>query len=416
MLKNKTGNMVPYQLPKKVKRQNPFLLGLIWIVSYIMAGGRKCKIEKHGMEGVKPPYLLLSEHQGFPDYYLTPLALFPHRATYVSDIEGFAAYGKWFYSQLGCIGTRRFVHGVGLVKALLQVLNENKDIAVIYPEACHSSVGTNKPLPLAVGKLVKSAGVPVVIQKLHGSYLTNPVWDETHSRKVPFSISMHKILDPKELAQMSAAQVTEIVNEHFAYDEYRWQYENKIKISYPKRAEGLHRVLYQCPSCQAEYTIHSRGATLHCTKCKKIWEMDEYGRLNGQPGKTEFPHIPDWYEWQRRVVQKQIDHNSYQFREPVRVEALPSEKGFVPLGKGILEQSAKGFLLNLERNDESIFFHGRYSLHVEYDYRERGDCIVLSTRDCCYYIYPESTTCNVTKAQFAAEYYSWSKGVTGQKQ
>ena len=58
------------------------------------------KTEKAGMEKMKPPYLVLSTHQGFSDYYIAPLALFPHRANYVSDMEGFAAFERdWLYRK-----------------------------------------------------------------------------------------------------------------------------------------------------------------------------------------------------------------------------------------------------------------------------------------------------------------------------
>lgn len=405
MLKNKKKDMTPYKIPKKITRQNPFLLRLIWIVSYIAAGGRRCQIKRHGMENVKPPFLVLSEHQGFPDYYLTPLALYPYRATYVSDIEGFAAYGKWFYGQLGSIGTRRFSHDINLVHAIRQVVKENKDNIVIYPEACHSSVGTSKVLPVAVGKMAKLMGVPVVIQKMHGSYLTSPVWDEEHTRKVPLSVSLHKILDKEQMAEMTAVQITDLINETFQYDEYRWQYQNKISIDYPRRAEGLHRVLYQCAHCRAEDAMTSRDDQITCSKCGKTWRMTEYGRLEAAGAITEFPHIPDWYEFQRQEVHGQIEHGQYKLNEMVGVEALPSEKGFVSMGEGQLEHNPDGFALTFENDQSDIFFPHRYALHVEYNYRGKGDCVVLSTRDCCYYLYPLQEKCSVTRIQFAAEYY-----------
>lgn len=404
MLKNKRKDMTPFQNPSKIKRQ-PFLMHrLISLVSYIAAGGKKCTIKRIGMETISPPFLLLSEHQGFPDYYLTPLSLYPYLAVYVSDIEGFAAYGRRLYSLLGCIGTRRFTHDINLVKSIQQVTKQNKDVIVIYPEACHSSVGTNKTLPVSVGKLAKTLNIPVVVQKMHGSYLTSPVWDEEHTRKVPLSVSLYKVLDQQQLAGMTATQITEIINQKFEYDEYRWQYENRIPIRYPKRAEGLHRVLYQCPHCLAEGFMGSKKAQLSCNACKKEWQMDEYGRLNAVSQQTEFPHIPDWYEFQRREVHKQINNDGYSFKETVRIEALPNEKGFVQMGNGVLEYTEKGFSLTFQEGHESIFFALRYSLHVEYDYRKKGDAVVLSTRDCCYYLYPLSKTCSVTKIQFASEY------------
>ena len=76
----------------------------------------RLKIKREGLKNIKPPYLVISMHQGFSDYYIAPLALFPRRAFYVSDMEGFAGFGKALYRALGCIGKRRFVSDYSVIK------------------------------------------------------------------------------------------------------------------------------------------------------------------------------------------------------------------------------------------------------------------------------------------------------------
>ena len=44
-----------------------------------------------------------------------------------------------------------------------------------------------------------------------------------------------------------------------------------------------------------------------------------------------------------------------------------------------------------------------YSLHIEFDYFGKGDCIDLSTLDDTFYIYPLTRKNVVTKLQFAVE-------------
>ena len=44
-----------------------------------------------------------------------------------------------------------------------------------------------------------------------------------------------------------------------------------------------------------------------------------------------------------------------------------------------------------------------YSLHIEYDYLGKGDCIDLSTFNDTYYIYPKNRKDVVTKLHFAVE-------------
>ena len=187
------------------------------------------------------------------------------------------------------------------------------------------------------------------------------------------------------------------------YDEYKWQWEEKIAITYPRRAEGLHMALYQCRSCGEAFYMKSKGSSLFCEACGSGWEMDEYGRLVGE--KKKITAIPDWYEWQRGEVEKEIRNGTYRCEFAVRVEALPNAKGFIPMGEGRLVQEESGFTLSVQ-NRELFFDHrSRESVQTEYNYRDRGPCIVLSDKDCCYYIYSDDPEFCPTKIQFAGEYY-----------
>ena len=156
----------------------------------------------------------------------------------------------------------------------------------------------------------------------------------------------------------------------------------------------------------------SKGSELSCKACGSSWQLDEYGRLIDVHGKTL--HIPDWYEWERQQVIQEIEHGKYTLDIKVQVEALPNEKGFVKLGSGRLTHDKEKYVLTLDAPDPSISLADSFPLIIqnrnlestqtEYNYRGRGKCIVLSTRDCCYYIYSENPNFCVTKLQFAVEY------------
>ena len=47
----------------------------------------------------------------------------------------------------------------------------------------------------------------------------------------------------------------------------------------------------------------------------KTYEMDEHGELHALEGETEFPHIPDWYEWERNNVKKEVIEDSKRIRQ-----------------------------------------------------------------------------------------------------
>ncbi len=401
MLINKDKDMTPFDMKRPPIKQKWYLMPLLWAGSWIMTRQFKLKINKKNMAGIKPPFLVIATHQGFSDYYIAPLALFPHRANYVSDMEGFAAFGEWLYRAIGCIGKRRYVSDTMVVKNIKRALDSGQSV-VIYPESRHSNVGTTAYVPPNMGKLVKMMKVPLVMLTAHGSYLANPFWDEEHTRKVPMEASLSCVYTAEEVKSISEQEIQQTIEEMLQYDEYRWQQEQGILITEPKRAEGLHKALYQCRKCGRQFRMESAAAKLLCRGCGAEWELTAEGFLENDLEKI---HIPDWYEWQRNEVIKEIENGEYSGEFNVCVEALPNSKGFIDLGYAKLSHKPEGFYLKLE-NEQLFFDHrSRESVQTEYNYRGKGAGIVLSTRDCCYYIYSDDEDFNPTRLQFAGEYY-----------
>ncbi len=354
------------------------------------------KITKKKMANIKPPYLVLSTHQGFCDYYIAPLAMFPHRAIYVSDMEGFAAFGNRLYRALGCIAKRRYVSDISVVQNMRYALSKKQSV-VVFPESRHSNAGTTAQLPSNMGKLAKIMGAPLVILSVNGSYLANPFWDEEHTRRLPIRASLECIFTAEEIKKYSPVEIQRRIEECLTYDEYCYQQENGILITGQKRAEGLHKPLYQCKSCGTKYHMESSGTILRCRNCGTKWELSEDGWLVSSDEKV---HIPAWYEWERNMAMQEIRPAEYQ----VTVEALPNEKGFIPLGRGSLKLDSEK--LTLQIADQTLEFPHRIreSVQTEYNYRGKGMCIVLSTRDCSYYIYSEDSHFQPTEIQFIGEY------------
>ncbi|MBQ5918447.1 MAG: hypothetical protein IIW92_07795, partial [Lachnospiraceae bacterium] len=97
-----------------------------------------------------------------------------------------------------------------------------------------------------------------------------------------------------------------MLDEAFSFDNFAWQRDNKVIIDEPFRADGLERILYKCPACGAEGKMEGKGTGITCHHCGKHWEMDEYGQLAAEDGNTEYPHIPDWYAWERAEVRREL--------------------------------------------------------------------------------------------------------------
>lgn len=70
-------NQKRYNTAKYPIRQPRIITWLIWGLSKIALLGKDYKVEKINMEGLKPPYLLLSNHMYFIDFELAAMATHP---------------------------------------------------------------------------------------------------------------------------------------------------------------------------------------------------------------------------------------------------------------------------------------------------------------------------------------------------
>lgn len=392
-------------------RTRTILKPLMWLLSKPETTRHKQIINKDPrLEGIKPPYLLLCNHNAFYDFKVATMAIFPQRANYVVAIDGFVGIPgrKWLMLQVGCICKRKFVSDTRLVRQLMKVV-ENGDIALFYPEARYSLCGTTAVLPESLGKLCKILKVPVVTLICHGHHINSPFW-RFHDRNVKYTeADMNLVYTAEDVQTMSVDDINAGLVEAFQYDEYKWQKDNNIRVEYPKRAEGLHKILYQCPHCGTEYEMSSEGTKLKCVHCGRTWTMSELGELSADSGETEFTHIPDWYEWERLNVRKEVESKSYDSGElPVKIYSLPNAKHF-SLGKGTLVHDMTGFTLKgtdfLNKPFEEHFpVLSKYSCHIEFDYHKKyGDCLDLSTLEDTWFIAPQCRNFSLTKFALATE-------------
>lgn len=418
MNKNKKIDTTPFDRFRVPPKQNLFFTPPIWLICWLWTRKYKLKINRVNMKGLKPPYLVLGTHHAFMDFVVSPLAVFPHRANYVSELEGFEYYGEWLYRQAGCLGTRKFVNDVALVKNIKRVM-KRKGILIMYPEARYANVGTSCELPDSLGKLVKYLDVPLVTLNMRGNYLQSPIWNLKTRKGVRLKATITQIYTREQLKNASIDEINQKIAKYLTYDEYKYQYDNKMAVTYEKRAEGIEKPLYICPNCKTEFSMQTQNAEIFCTKCGERRFMTEYGKMVHTDGSEDkFSHIPYWYEWERSLVQKEIDNGTYSLDMKVNIESLPNAVNFIDLGEGRLIHNSDGFKLIFKdygcTNEQTLSFSPitTFSVHTEYDYRGKGQCITLSIPDNTYFIYPLEDGFNATKIQFATEeLYKLSKKV-----
>lgn len=396
-----------YNTAKYPIRQPIFIVWLIWILCKIVLIGKKYKVEKINMEGLKPPYMLLSNHMYFIDFELAAMGTFPHRVNNVVNLDGY--YRRpWLMELIGAIGTRKFTADLHLIKSINKVLKRG-DILCMYPEARYSPCGVTSYLPDSLGKLIKMNKVPVVVTIHRGNHLNSPFWNFRKKRRVPFHTTMTQILTPEQIREMSVDEINAAVKKAFEYDDYRYQREQGFLITEKYRAEGMHKILYQCPNCLTESKMSSKGTEIFCTACNKRWNLNEDGTLSALSGKTEFSHVPDWFEWERAQVREQIRRGEYSFSDDVDIYSQPRCWKFEHLGAGKLTHDVnEGFIVEGFYRGEKYRIQRKpienNSLHIEYDYCyiKPFDCVDISTETDSFICYPKKENV-VTKLAFATE-------------
>ena len=396
-----------HDFTKPPRKGSLVLYPIAWMLSLPSMKHHKLQIEKIGMEGLKPPYLLISNHQSFYDLKLLQTAIFPHRANYVAAIDAFALHNRFIMRSLGCIAKRKFLPmDYSLIKNMKYSVEKNKKICVMYPEARFTLDGKRSLIPNSVGKLCKMLKVPVVTLNMHGCYTANPQFSQKKYTYVPLKAEMKQIVTAEEINKIAPDELTERIVAELTYDDYDYQLENNIRINDPDRAKGLGSLLYQCPHCYTEFSMTASGTTLRCEHCGKAYEYTELGEMRALDGETEFSHIPDWFDWQRENVRKEVEEGKYHFEDEVEVWTLPNAKKFYPQGKGKIVHNMDGFTLTCEAYGKPIeeFWKSEhtYGCHIEYNFRNKADVIDISKIDESYWLYPTKKNV-ITKISLAFE-------------
>lgn len=399
-----TAKALPPYPRKKLKKPSMLFRILIRILSMGDLGATKFTFEKKRMElAGKGPYFILMNHSSFIDLKIANRIFFPMPYHIVTTMDGFI--GKdWLLREIGCIPTQKFTADVQLAKTIMYSINYLRRSVLMFPEAGYSLDGTTTALPQKMGSLLKRLNAPVITVITDGAYLRQPLYNNLHRRKVKTSATVTCLFTPQELQEKSVKEIDEAIAKQFSFDNFKTQWETKTVIDEPFRAEGLHRLLYRCPRCQSEGKTHGEGVNLTCKACGAQYTLTEYGRMQALEGETEFPHIPDWFNWERQCVKEELLKDEYRLQAKVDICLVVDSKAVYTLGEGTLTHDKDGFVLtdengNIVCQQSPLASH---SVNVDYNWYEIGDIVSIGDKNKLYYcLFKENVP--VTKARFGAE-------------
>ena len=397
---------LPEEKHRKPIKPNMFFRTLLKLVSVPGLLSAKFECKKIDMErlGKNEACLYLMNHSSFIDLEIVAGMLYPRPFNIVATTDGFV--GKnWLMRQIGCIPTKKFVLDLTLIRDIKYALKHNGSSVLMFPEAGYSFDGKTTVLPESLAKFVKMLGVSVVMINTYGAFTRQPLYNDLHKRDVNVSAEMRYLFSADEIKALDVEVIDAKINECFAFDGFKWQQENRIKVDSADRADKLNRLLYKCPSCLAEGETSGEGTRLVCKKCGKTYELDEYGFMKALEGETEFPHIPDWYEWERECVRKELLEDKYNLDIPVDICMAVDTKRIYRVGEGRLIHNKEGIFL--EGCDGKLNYHHTpitsYTICSDFNFYEIGDVISFGNSKALYYCFPKTEGDVVAKARLAAE-------------
>ena len=349
------------------------------------------------------PCLILMNHSSFIDLKIASKIFYPKPYGIVCTSDGFVGK-RQLMRMVGCIPTQKFVSDFTLIEDIKYMLNENNTSVLMYPEASYSFDGTATALPRKMGVLFKKLKVPVVTVITKGAFTRDPLYNMLQLRKVNVTAHVKCLFTPEEIKEKSTAELDEILDKEFSFDNFKWQKENGIEINEPFRADGLHRILYKCAECSEEGKTEGKGTKFTCKNCGKEWELTSFGELSPIGFESKFTHIPDWYAWERECVKDELISGKYSLETDVKIGMMVDYKAIYMVGEGHLSHSNNGFTLTgcdgkLNYTQNPLANYGLYS---DYFWYELGDIICIGNKDALYYCFPQDNT-PVAKTRMAAE-------------
>jgi len=350
------------------------------------------------------PCLILMNHSSFTDMKLAYAIFYPKRFGIVTSVDAMSGFLGKLMRFLGCTPTHKYVTDMTLIRDINYMLRTNKTSVLMYPEAGYSFDGRTTTLPRKLGILMKKLGVPVVTVITQGAFARDPLYNMLQIRDVKVSAHVKCIATAEEVKEKSVAELDALLDESFSFDNFAWQRDNKVSIDAPFRADGLHRILYKCPHCGQENQMEGKDIHLTCHACSKQWEMDEFGQLSALEGKTYYPHIPDWYTWQRECVRAELENGTYLLDTDVDIAVQVNLDGVCMIGSGHLTHSTDGFHLTSDdgKLDYSQSPVASHTLYSDYYWYEIGDVIGIGNNEFSYFCFPKDPV-SVSKARLATE-------------
>ncbi|NPA67030.1 MAG: 1-acyl-sn-glycerol-3-phosphate acyltransferase [Chlorobi bacterium] len=255
---------------------------------------------------LEPPYLVLGNHAGYWDPFITGYFL-PRFTHFVSSDAAFRnPVNRFFLKKLGTIPKKKSIRDTKVIRDIISVIKQGENVG-IFAEGTRTWAGNTLPVDPSIAKLIKMLNVPVTVPILKGMNLFNPRW-AYKIRRTKVEIEYKLLFTEKDIKQLSENEIYEKFTDALQHDETEYQRIKKHKIHSRKRAEYINHALYLCPECKAIDTFSAKGNDFYCRSCGYDIHIDKYGFFERKSfGKLYFDNIKDWFNFQQKKFAEIIE-------------------------------------------------------------------------------------------------------------
>jgi 1-acyl-sn-glycerol-3-phosphate acyltransferase len=245
------------------------------------------------------PFLLMSDHANALDAYVLG-SFSPEPIRYMANVEGVRPLKAACAELVGAYGRRKGTGDIAALRRTFELAREGERIG-IFPEGDRSWDGSGGAIRPGAGKLAKRLGLPLVLARQRGNYLSQPRW-ATYPRRGPWSVDF-LAFDADELARMPDGLVDAIIARALAKDEIKDALLEGRRFECERSAEGIGRLLWRCPVCGKADSLRGRLNEIACRGCGSRWAVDANCRVESLNAPESLHAAPiadlkDWHDWQ----------------------------------------------------------------------------------------------------------------------
>jgi len=277
----------------------------------------------NGVNGLKPPYIILANHTNFWDPFI--ISMFIKEPVYFVTSDEY--FRNWMMRLLlklvGGIPKTKFVSDTATVNSIIKVIKHYKGIVGIYPEGRRNWDGRTLQILYPTAKLVKAFNIPVVAALSKGACLSFPRW-ASKPRKGRLEVELRIIADKDEITSMPVQDLYERICASLMHDEYDFQSGAMIPYKGKLLAEHIELFLFTCPSCRSIGRIKSYNDTIKCLECGYSSKYNQFGYLEEVPPVSSnpgagivFSNPHDWDVWQADHLRNLITQSASDESKPV---------------------------------------------------------------------------------------------------